>query len=157
MQKQRKPLPFATRQIRQNDIPFVRSSWLRSYHKFLIGKTGPRGVSPPVYNLEHPQLIMRLLERSVTCMACNPEDDDHIFGYICWEMLDRPTIHYLLLKHEYQHCSMARGLLKTMIAVTGNVPMWASHWTPLLNKLVPAELRIEFNPYKLWESRTNGK
>lgn len=152
---------YALRGPRPEDLPFVRSSWTQSYGKYAtfskepkaISADGPARLPSHIYVPEQHQLIARILSRSTvtTVVACNPEDADQIFGYLVFETRppSQAVAHYLYVKDAFRKRGLARALLQSMRAVTGEGPVWASHWSRLIAGKRSAQYPFEFNSYKV--------
>jgi hypothetical protein len=88
-----------------SDMPFILSSWLRSYRK-----ASP--VSGPVYYVGQEAVIRRLLVRSSIVLACNPEDPSTVLGYVVFERVPSGgLVHYVYVKELVRRCGLAARLL----------------------------------------------
>lgn len=155
---------FALRAPRVEDVPFLRSSWVKSYAKYSVFNDddeertvkGPRPARMPahVYVPEQHALIARILERpsALTVIACNPDDPDQIFGYVVAERVEgqgkegRNIAHYCYVKEPFRKQGIARELLRVVRVTLGAGAYWASHWS----RLIPGKpgYELEFNPFK---------
>jgi hypothetical protein len=64
------------RNMLPSDRPFVASSWLQSYRD-------AAGMSMADSKRWYQPLVDGLLDSAITYVACNPEDESHIFGWLC--------------------------------------------------------------------------
>jgi len=69
--------------------------------------------------------------RAKFVLAVDPEDAQHILGWLCHE---GPSVHYVYVKSTYRGQGLARSLLAA--AGLGNASaLYASHWTPAVNAI----------------------
>lgn len=102
--------PIRLRPQLPEDESFIFNSWLRSYHKRAYG--APNNV----YFLGQHEVIKRRLEKSLVTLAVDPEDGDHIYGYIVYELRDGVTAaHWLYVKFPFRRMGIATMLLRDMI------------------------------------------
>lgn len=97
------------RALRQNDLSFIMSSWLKSYHK------APSNVR--IRNEEYfkyqGMMIEALLERSKITIVTTEEDDEQIVGYVVAE--NRNTVHYIYVKYPFRKLGVADALFTAAI------------------------------------------
>lgn len=114
----------------RDDLKFMIKSWLRDY-------CHPR--NPWAGSLER-ELQMRALKETITllmknenvyiCMACNEENPDQIFGFVCYEDgHDYPVLHYVYVKALMRGnnigsdlVAIARGKAKGVMRYTFRTP-----------------------------------
>lgn len=90
-----------------SDINFITSSWLKSFRDGYFNGT----VSNRVYYNQHHKILESLVPRASVLVACNAEQPDQIFGWICFEVLDRHLVlHYLYVKDAFRQIGMAQKL-----------------------------------------------
>lgn len=117
------------RAVNNEDIPFVLSSWLKSYRY----SQAARNVVNDIYFSEQVGQKARILEMLSDCrtlVACDEEEGDCIYGWICAESIEGsvpPVVHYVYVKSSYRRRGLARALLKA--AGVGGAPFWATHET----------------------------
>lgn len=110
--------------MRYEDKDFIYSSWLRSYRPSKANV----GLDSDVYYERHSNRINAILQRAGTrvVVASNPEDDDHLFGYIVFEIQATKTIlHYIYVKQSYRQLGLARRMLEILDA---GQKLTASHY-----------------------------
>ena len=97
-----------TRQANAQDVPFIFSSWLKSYHNSNFALSIPS----TMYFKEQHKLIEQIITRSTVLVAVNPEDQSQIYGWICADTAGAvPIIHYLYVKHPYRKFGLGRMLV----------------------------------------------
>lgn len=95
------------RKGRATDVPFVISSWLKSYNAWLKPVEREAG-----YWQAHKYVIAALLERATLYIAASDHNDDIIYGWACLEDGDPAVIHYVYVKAPYRRAGIARSLLE---------------------------------------------
>lgn len=125
-------LPIAIRRARAYDVPFIFSSWLRSYKA-----CRDRHVAQAVYFKEHHKLIDALL-RDATVLVATPQDDpDTILG---WSVKSGDTLHYVYVKEAFRRLGIGKALV-------GEFDQH-SHLTPYFVKWLEHTKYISiYNPY----------
>lgn len=119
------------------DEAFLCHSWLKSFRP---SATEVPGV---IYHRGQHEVIERLLGRSIVTVACNPEDEAQIFGYLVHEKRGPVVVlHYVYVKAPFRRLGLARALL----AHVGAEGCHYTHRTPAFARLARA-LRAHFNPY----------
>lgn len=97
------------RDMREEDIYFIHSSWLRS-----LRNDSPLNSKIPtgIWNHGKSPEIKEILAKATVKVAHLPEDETHLIGFICYEKYgDVSIIHYLLVKSIYQGFGFSRTLL----------------------------------------------
>ena len=124
-------LDLTFRPMTETDRNYVLSTWLRSYAEtyearlFFDGPT--RGQFFDVYQ----PVVKGLLDRGTVTVACLPENEDVVVGWICTE---GETVLYLVVKPKFRGVGVAGKLLAGMEAL----PLSYSNITP------PAKKRLRF-------------
>lgn len=140
--------PFKLRPGLQSDLPFIKSSWLQSYRE-------SSKISYDLFNIYQNGLTEKILERSLTVVACNSEDDDLILGWICFEpapkpvrlIFDHPTmriVHYAYVKAIYRKLGVGKALYKACV----QEPFVYTHRTEMMRKL---PISGDYCPYLAFE------
>lgn len=102
--------PITLRYLEEADKNFIISSWARSLRD--------KDTGDPTYN--HPEdgywywrhidgAIKNTFKICKYIVACDPEDPDHIFGYICY---DGDIINYVYVKQPYRRMHIALRLIR---------------------------------------------
>ncbi len=105
------------RPYKENDIPFIRSSWANSYYK---GVSKHKSISPNEFHNYHRQIINRFFERSqATVIIVHHESEpDLIIGWIAVELISTHLIiHYVYIKNTFKHES---NILENLIKRVNN-------------------------------------
>jgi hypothetical protein len=98
--------PILLRQMREPDESFVFNSWLRSYRKGV--PTAPSNI----YYFGQHKVISDILKRSLVMLAIDPEDHEHIYGWVCYEPRELMTgLHYVYVKHAFRRLGIASTLI----------------------------------------------
>lgn len=135
------------RPLEEEDLPFIFSSWLRSYRASAFAKR----IKKDVYFLWHQLVVERILARpSVsTIVACLDGHPDVILGFIVFEKVkDEPKIiHYAFVKESFRRM----GITKTLMIGTGiRGPFFFSHWTYALDPIFDKnQERMIYDPYRI--------
>ena len=147
------------RRATRRDIPFLTSSWLRSFRDGAF----VRGVPSTLYYRYHHKVISALLSRAVTLVAVNAEDDDQILGWLCAELVEGPSlvVHYAYVKEVFRKQGLAKRLLDVFMKADNPVVVQYTHRTFAVKKIrdkAEEEGREPFmkgwiyNPYLLFAS-----
>lgn len=130
------------RPLTEADVPFIFSSWLKSYRESQFG----RGMARTFFFTEHHKVIERLLKTCEVFIACNDQDVADIFGYICGERTGGVlVIHYIYVKHTYRNLGIGK-LLLNCFSHTGDVAALYTHKTPAADKLAE-RFNMAYHPY----------
>lgn len=97
------------RPMREGDVNFILSTWLKSYYDELK-RNGHKGVQYPkddVFFQGHQAQIKKHLP-SMTVMVCvAPDDENQIIGYIAGDLA---TLHYIYVKQVFRQMGVAKAL-----------------------------------------------
>lgn len=109
-------LGVSIRPAAPDDEAFVMSAWLRCHRDF---GDWPRLLHPEKYYAQHKATIMRLLARSTTMVACNPDRPSQALGFVCY---DGTATHWVYVKDVWRRIGIGRELFS-------GAPYRCSHWT----------------------------
>ena len=128
------PADVAFRRAAPNDLPHVLQSWLTSHSR----SPGWRHMPRAVYWRGHHDLIIGILARSDTTVACAPTNPDAILG---WVTTAGEVLHYVHVKPVYRRLGIARRLLE-------HLPERCryTHKTAIVSEL-PVPSLWQFDPY----------
>jgi hypothetical protein len=147
---------FHIRPVSAGDVSFIYNSWLKSY------RDSPQVKSIPntLYYAEHHAVIENIF-KSPNCtigIACNPEEQDQIYGYLVGDILDRITkvqasgyvavVHWLYVKHPFRMNGIAKGLFNWFTLDHKDLTFVYTHRVKNVEKLI-GERPFVFNPYLL--------
>lgn len=109
----------------EEDTSFIFNSWLKSYRSSNFAKDQCN----TVFFENYKKIVSDIIERSLITIVCNPEDDNHLYGYIVFENLPGSNllVHYLYVKHTYRKQGIAKRLVDSVR--TSSNPILASHNT----------------------------
>lgn len=135
------PADVAIREAVAGDVPFVLNSWLQSFARAPFARLVP----VDAYWRGHHELVLSVLGRSETRVACSPTDTDAIMG---WSVTAPGVVHYVYVKFPYRRLGIARRLL-------AHVPEAAryTHATPVLASL-PVPRGWQWDPYPAFGAST---
>ena len=146
-------VPTVIRQGVEGDVSFIYSSWLRSYrdhssHADLIPKE--------IYYKCQARIIRKLLDSCGIAVACNPEDQEQIFGYCIYSPSSAgiAIVHYLYVKHPYRKLGIAttlRDWVKYECGHDNGLPVVATHETANWNSF-SSKWNMIYNPYLIGAS-----
>lgn len=94
------------------------------------------------------KIILR--PRTVTLVACNPDDDKHLFGWACAEVSAGTSdlvLHFVYTFEAFRKYGVATALIKRFIEDSKPQAIIASHRTVASKRLEP-KLSIVYNPYR---------
>lgn len=126
---------FILREAIELDMSFIRQSFTTSQREF--GDNGQ--IDNKAYFDWQYNRIRSILARPnlYIIIACNPNDSNHIFGYIIAEYLDDiPVIHYVYVKLAFRNSGIAKSLFKLINKDLGSVPMIMTNIDPTRSILV---------------------
>lgn len=108
-------IPFLIRDPKGNDLPFVLNSWLKSDRD--NGRN--RLMSQETYYGGYRDECIKKLDKGFVTVACNTEDEDQIFGWVC---ADAGVIHYVYVKVPFRNSGVASALVKAAEPEWGKGP-----------------------------------
>ena len=127
------------------DLNFIRHSWLRSLHSFGHGRTD---ITTKQFFSGHSKLVNKCLERSFCLLATPNNMENIIVGYVVWEPgSDTSLLHYVYTKSDYRNMGLASFLIET---VRGDTKLIATAKGQRFGDL-------PYNPYLLIEGIDDGK
>lgn len=132
------------RDATEHDVSFIFNSWLKSFRAGTLCKY----VDNTVYFSEHHKLVEKLLKRSTTKIACNPENPEDIYGYITHESIDGIfCLHYAYVKHTFRNLGIFKQLLAST-DFTGETVGLFTHSTSVCGSMGP-KFKLLYHPYIL--------
>lgn len=105
-------IQLAIRTPNSRDIEFITNSWLQSFRDgYFVGSVPNR-----VYFNQHHKILEKLLPRSICIVACNADDPDHIYGWVCAEVVDQHLIlHYIYVKDSLRRFGIAKRMIQKLL------------------------------------------
>lgn len=135
-------IPISFRRARLEDGNFVFSSWLKSYR----GSDFAKHMTNDVYYGHHKSIVAALIAKSIILVACNPEDENQVFGYIVFEHERGCLVHWLYVKYTYRKLGVANALIGQLPNGSGGITL--THIGRSFQEL-KAKYNLEYNPYLL--------
>lgn len=130
-------LPLKVRPMNENDKAFIVQTWVKSYR---AGNDFVKLIPPPYYYPGQKDVINKALAISKTDVACDPENEDVIYGWASSMQLEEPVFHYAYVKSAFRGFGIGRILIGDLLKENGLV----SHWQDRYAKL---DRYIRYNPY----------
>lgn len=103
------PSEFKARPVREEDLNFIWSSWLKSYRNSNFALTIPN----EVYFAFHQALINQIMlnPKNAVTVLCDPDKEDDIIGYIAY-CVTRPVIFYIYIKQPFRKLGLGQFLFR---------------------------------------------
>lgn len=100
--------PFKIRDPKGDDLAFVLNSWLKSARS-----VGPaKLMTNETYYGGFRDECVRKLDDGYVLVACNPEDEDQIYG---WIAASNGVIHYLYVKLPFRNYGIGKALVRECV------------------------------------------
>ena len=106
----------------------------------------PRHTPPlphPLLIYEHDTILKKIIHNSTITLACDPDDPDTVWGYIC---SDGELLHFIYVKSAFRGFGIGGCLLRSAGIPKGR--MMISHRTESLFVAFP-NIRFYWNPYRM--------
>ena len=100
------------RPMREGDVNFILSTWLKSYYEELK-RYGHKGAPYPkddVFFQGHQSRIKEHLPSMTVLVCVAPDDDNQIIGYLA---CDNKTLHYAYTKNVFRKMGVFKALVKS--------------------------------------------
>ncbi len=137
-------MPIAIRDGQDGDVPFIFSSWLKSFRTGLFCKH----VDNNFYYAGQHKLMEKIVKRSKIIVAVDPHNPADIYGYLCFEHIDGLlVIHYGYTKHTFRCMGVFRQLIKHTNQDFNNVSLY-SH-SSIMASILAKQYNLVYNPYIL--------
>jgi GNAT superfamily N-acetyltransferase len=132
------------RPANEEDIPFIFSSWLKSFRSSLFASK----LVNSVYFTEHHKVIEKIVKNSHVIVACNDQDPTQIYGYIVAGTVDSIfCLHYVYTKHPFRRMGIAR-LLINFFEHSKDLAGIYTHHTRAMDDIAP-KFNLVHQPY-IW-------
>lgn len=133
-----------------NDLNFIYSSWLKSYND----DNYYNPIKGPAYFGYQKLLINKLLNQSIVTIACNPEDNEQIFGYTVYEIgLDNLIIHYCYVKYNFRRLGVCRSMVEAIRLPRLSSNFFHTFRSPTYDKL-KHKFTLTYTPKLAWTDTT---
>jgi ribosomal protein S18 acetylase RimI-like enzyme len=108
-------LAFTIRPATDADVPWVYSSWLKSYREH---GSGVSRIPRETYYNAHRKRIDNVASQATTLVACAPENHEQILGWLCAAAGVGGYDAVLYYGHVKSHCRR-QGIMRALIAALG--------------------------------------
>ena len=146
-------LPVRFRAPVPDDLNVIRSSWVKSARK------APAHVAVPGdrYFASYPAIVEALLRRARVAIACNPEAEQQVFAWVCYEPWPAGLVlHYVYAKFHFRRLGVARALLAAIWPAFGHEETVC---TSMCGSLSPGvrwgelarRFKLSYDPYRVLE------
>jgi ribosomal protein S18 acetylase RimI-like enzyme len=126
------------------DTNFLYNSWLKSFRESI------NCIENEIFFKNHTKLLDKILKVSEVFIACNPEDEDQIFGYVVRQKLGEISIiHYIYVKHTYRRLGFG-NMMMDLFKAGQDIPHVTTHHTRMMD-VVGEKWNLVFDPYLLLE------
>lgn len=133
--------PVQYRAATKADLPFILSSWVRSYtHK----RRPPEGLTLKAFRAGLRLVIADILRESTTrlVVACNPHNERLIWGWACYDDGPKAVLYYAYVKEVFRGCGIGTELTRIARNRAPGV-MQIAFRTPACRRFLP---EATFNP-----------
>jgi GNAT superfamily N-acetyltransferase len=135
------------RPARDSDRNYIVKSWVRSMSgQFPYSRMSAKGVN------KYAKRVSALLDTGVTVVACDPENDDVVYGFACGESgeylgVESPTLHFVWVRKPFRRNGIGTSLVRTIFPA--GEPLIYTHITKDIHhaNLEEAWNLVEFDPY----------
>lgn len=138
-----------TRAAQTSDFNFIINSWLKSYRNTPLITDVPNSI----FFKNHAELIHNILAKATTIVITAPDDDQHLFGYLVYEVKDGAlTLHFVYTKLVYRNLKLIKTIveqLKSQLQLATDI-IFCTH-LPKSYQSLKGKKEIIFNPYLLKE------
>ena len=128
-------------------IRFVLDSWCKTVAAEPPWDfTSTRHTPPPPHPLliyEHDTILKKIIRNSSITLACDPDDPDTVWGYVC---SDGELLHFIYVKSAFRGFGIGGCLLRAIGIPKGKIMI--SHRTESLFTAFP-NIRFYWNPYRM--------
>jgi hypothetical protein len=141
------------RGLRESDTAMILDSWLRSGLQYPIftsevGRPPIRLRVPGTLLLSTSRTLLKsLIPRTSVLVLCDPQDKDHMMGWICFEK-ENPCLHFLFIKFNFRRMGMGKRLLLETGLPESPEECEVSWRTPALNFF--NNHTWVWNPFRSW-------
>jgi hypothetical protein len=123
------------------DLPLIFATWLKGARTSRIAY----GVPGRAYHPGQREVVEGLLAEHGALVACDPEDEDVIWGWCCVGGEPCRALHWIFVKYYLRGAGVARALLEAAGLDRGTLV--CTHWTRDLDRF---HGRVaEYDPYLL--------
>lgn len=122
-------------------MQFIFNSWLENWRY----SDECKRMSNDVYYRRFKAIIAELLTTSLIVIAFNPEDEDQVYGYICYKKIeDIFVLHYAYVKFTYRRQKLFHRMLREVTDPAG--PMMCSFANKFYDH-IRKKIIVTYDPY----------
>ncbi len=136
-------LPYTIRDVLPSDIPFIYSSWLKS---FRFGSQLAKPIRSSIFYENYREVLDCLLSKSQIKVACLNDEPSVILGYLVYERTIA-IVHYVFVKEAFRELGIAHNLLLQSELPTD---LTYSHMTTMITKYLTNKSNWIYNPFVLY-------
>jgi hypothetical protein len=138
---------FVTRSVSAEDIPFLYSTWLKSYRN--DSETG-LSVRKSIFFESYRLVLDHILQKNTTkvLVACKPDEPNVIYGYMVAEPNDN-VLHYVFVKEAFQRFGIANQLFQQIFPNTSSGSVTITHRTDHARDYCK---KFIYNPFELYRT-----
>ena len=141
--------PVKVRQAQESDLPFVYSTWLKSYRQSDWAKE----MSNDVFFSQHKTIVASILESENVeiNIVCGLDDEDALYGYIVAERVaDRSLVHFMYCKYNFRKLGIMSNLVRELGYFEGDGANFITH-LPRNYQALKSKFNLEYSPYLLFK------
>lgn len=139
------------RDAQPSDLPFIYSSWLKSYkHDSKLG----RSIRSSIFFENYREVLDKLLLNSSIKIISAPNDSNVILGYLVYsyDLNKDLIIHYCFVKQPFRRLGLANTLINS---VNLGFRVICTHITNEIQSHALNELSYEYNPILLYKRESH--
>lgn len=144
-------LPIKIRDSKASDVRKIVRTWQRTHQMFGCAVMPMCAPARNIYMGNHMNVILSLTEPEKCRVCCHMEDDDLIYGWVCYEpklqVENLPILHYIYTTDGFRHYGVATNLLKE-VGMLDPPRIWVTHYNYRIRRLLKKlRQRWWYNPY----------
>jgi hypothetical protein len=130
------------RDAKKEDIAFITSTWMRA----LWGSKSYKNIKKSIFMDEHHAMIHDRMKKMLCTIACDPENENVIFGYIVYSKPN--VIHFAYTKGAFRNFGICRQLIEDSFKEESKFIV--THTTDYTRDL-SGKFDLTYNPYRFYE------
>ena len=137
-------LAHQLRPFRESDRNFVTRGWTSEMRRAAFSRHVPQNVYWPSQH----NLVADLLRLATTIIACDPQDEEHVYGCIVYQPAELAIVHWCYVKGDYRRVGLASALV--VAAIGDKRPIYCTQPSELFNERTLVERHeLVASPYLL--------
>jgi hypothetical protein len=135
-------IEYALRPYRgEQDDPLLFSNWCNQ-----IRKQSPFNTFTPEEFSQHRFIIHSLIDRCGVTLACRPDDEGFVYGWICGA---DPVLHFIYVRNTFRCLGIGSTLMRLAFPGFKERTIYYTHPTKAMRHFAP-RWNAKFNPYLCW-------